>query len=162
MTQSALIWMAAHILSWPVSSIDKMKGTRVRRQPYNRLLLSILPALLCLGASSNLLGQQNGTSPPAALSAAAVVLDQHGCAPNKIGLAAGSVLLEIVNRTGLDAITYHVRPVSGASETAGASVLDFTLQGRLLRAYHMLKLSTGNYQLTLDNGARWQCEIAVQ
>jgi hypothetical protein len=115
-----------------------------------------------MGTHGKLLGQQNTASPAAALSAAAVVLDQHGCAPNKIGLAAGSALLEIVNRTGFEAITYHVRPVSGASGTAGASVLDFTLQGRLLRAFHVLKLSTGSYQLTLDNGARWQCEIAVQ
>jgi len=132
------------------------------RQPYNSLLLSILPALLCLGTSSSLLGQQSSTSPPDALSAVALVLDSHGCVPGDIVFPAGNNLLEVLNRTGFDAITYHIRPVAQGTGTAGASLLDFTLQGRGSRTHHYLKLSTGSYQMTLDNGARWTCSITAK
>jgi len=130
------------------------------RQPYYRLLLSVLSVCLCL--SGSLLGQKNSISPPAALSTVAVVLDRHGCEPHELVFPAGNNLLEVLNRTGFDAITYHIRPANPGTATAGSSLLDFTLQGRASSAFHNLKFSPGSYKMTLDNGARWTCPITVK
>ena len=133
----------------------------MRRQPYSRLLLFALLSLICLGAYDVLLGQGSTTAPPEILSAVAVVLDRHGCEPREIAFPAGTNLLEVLNRTGFDTITYHIRSTAQGAGTASTTLLDNTLPGRTSRAYRFLKLSPGSYQMTLDNGARWTCPITV-
>jgi len=127
------------------------------------LFLTVLAPLLYLAVCANLLPAQQGTaSPPRVLSAVALVLDRHGCVPGEIAFPAGNNLLEVVNRTGYDAITYHIRSTGQGSAAATPSVLDFTLAGRISRHYHVLELTPGSYEFTLDNGARWQCSISVK
>jgi hypothetical protein len=104
---------------------------KVSRRLYNCLLLSTFLYLLALG---NLPGQQSSTTTPAVGSAVALVLDRHGCVPGEIVFPVGNNLLEVVNRTGLASITYHIR--SSESGAANPSLLDYTLPGRTSRAYH--------------------------
>jgi hypothetical protein len=89
------------------------------------LLLTVLAPLLYLAVCANLLPAQQGTaSPPRVLSAIALVLGRHGCVPGEIAFRAGNNLLEVVNRTGYNTITYHIR--SAGSAAATPSVLEIS------------------------------------
>ena len=120
-----------------------------------------LGTALCAAWCTLFAGQDTQTDSPPPSGAAAVVLDHHSCVPADLSFAPGSILLEVVNRTGYDTLTYHIRRTDPNSDT-NTNILDFTLRGRLARAHHILQFQAGSYKLTVDQGARWQCEIAVR
>jgi hypothetical protein len=149
-------------LSRPILSSELPSGSAGSRpivQTCTKVLSRII-LLACLAMpGTSLIGQQ--AQFPAAV-VVPVVLDNHGCAPLSVILPSGTSIVEIINRTGFDPITYHVRAAASGSGTAPATVLDFNLPGRLSRGYHILTLSAGSYNLTLDQGAKWQCSITVK
>jgi hypothetical protein len=116
-------------------------------------------------ASAHLLAQEGlSTGQPTGpiSSAAAIVLDKHGCVPAQTIVVAGNVGFVVINRTGFDSITFHIRPADlTQAGTASASLLDFTLVNRFAKHHRVLNLASGSYELDLDNHPEWKCSITV-
>jgi hypothetical protein len=107
-----------------------------------------------------LFGQTGSTT---VSSTAAIVLNRHGCVPQNTIVLAGTVMLEVINRTGFDSMTFHVTPVATQSTTATTQspVLNSAFANTYLHD-GLLNLGAGSYQLTVDNQPRWTCSITVQ
>jgi len=135
---------------------NRRKRLRIRCKLYPLLaLLASFPALAQDGPST--------ASPPGPISStAAIVLDRHGCVPTETVVLAGNVATAVINRTGFDSITFHVRPAGVTTAgTPAASLLDFKLVNRLAKHHQVLKLASGSYQLDFDNHPEWTCSITV-
>jgi len=117
-----------------------------------------LPGLLL--STVLLFGQ---TGPTVISSTAAIVLDRHSCVPQETIVSSGNVMLEVINRTGLDSMKFHVVPLpaQGTNGTGGNPVLSVGFDNSYLHD-DILNLGPGSYQLTVDGHPRWTCTITVQ